>query len=188
MKVGKYTYEEFMELAKEFHGYPAAGLLLAGYMVEKAKGLIDKDVQFQAISETQFCLPDAIQMLTPCTVGNGGLAILDLGLYALSIYDKENGKGVRVAMDPGKVDPYPELKAWYLKLKPKSKLDENLLFEDIKRAGDAVTSVKEITVMPGFLEKPSKGEIAICPKCKEGYPLKNGDVCRLCGGNSPYQD
>lgn len=37
MSIGSRTHEEFMEEARAFHGYPAPGLIIGGYMVELAK-------------------------------------------------------------------------------------------------------------------------------------------------------
>jgi formylmethanofuran dehydrogenase subunit E len=35
--IGPYSFEEFKERAAAFHGYPAPGLLIGGYMVEMAR-------------------------------------------------------------------------------------------------------------------------------------------------------
>ena len=48
------------------------------------------------VTETVVCLPDAVQLLTPCTIGNGFLQILDWGKFALTGYDRETLAGVRV--------------------------------------------------------------------------------------------
>ncbi len=88
MDIGPHTFDEFLELAREFHGYPAPGLIIGGYMVQKAKGYIPEGTLYNAVVETAWCLPDAVQMLTPCTIGNGWLRIFHLGLYAVGLYDK----------------------------------------------------------------------------------------------------
>jgi len=54
-----------------------------------------KNQFFDAVCETQACLPDTLQMLTPCTIGNGWLKIFDFGRYALALYDKYAGQGIR---------------------------------------------------------------------------------------------
>ena len=58
---------------------------------------------FDAICETRNCLPDAVQLLTPCTIGNGWLKVVNVGRFALTLYDKYQGEGVRVYLDPAKV-------------------------------------------------------------------------------------
>ena len=84
---------------------------------------------FDAVCETRNCLPDAVQLLTPCTIGNGWLKVVNVGRFALNLYDKYEGKGVRVFMDPVKVADWPEINTWYLKLKPKKEQDSALLLE-----------------------------------------------------------
>jgi hypothetical protein len=42
----------------------------------------------------QNACPDAVQILTPCTVGNGWMRILNLGRYAVTLNDKFTGEGV----------------------------------------------------------------------------------------------
>jgi formylmethanofuran dehydrogenase subunit E len=66
-------FQELSAAVTHFHGYPAPGVLIGRYMVQEAKSHIKELVLYDAICETSRCLPDAVQMLTPCTVGNGWL-------------------------------------------------------------------------------------------------------------------
>jgi formylmethanofuran dehydrogenase subunit E len=184
--IGPYTFDEFIEAAGRFHGYAAPGLLLGGFMVHEAKRHIPEGVLFDAISETAWCLPDAVQMLTPCTVGNGWLRIFNLGLYAVSLYDKFTGRGVRVAVETHLLEPYPTMKEWLFKLKPKREQDSDLLREEIRVGGASVCSVTEISLRPEFMGGRGKGAIAACPSCGQAYPARDGAVCRSCRGESPY--
>ena len=56
MSIGSRTHEEFMEEARAFHGYPAPGLIIGGYMVELAKRHMPEGVLYDAVSETARCL------------------------------------------------------------------------------------------------------------------------------------
>ncbi len=103
-------------------------------MVEYAKSFIPEGVLFDAVSETAWCLPDAVQMLTPCTVGNGWLRVLNLGLYAVSLFDKRTGEGVRVAVDTDKLEKWPEIAVWLFKSKPKREQDSMALRQQIRDA------------------------------------------------------
>ena len=132
------------------------------------------------------CLPDAIQLLTPCTVGNGWLKIINLGRFALSLYDKDQGNGFRVFLDPEKLDNWPEIKNWFFKLKPKAEQNMELLMAQIKEAGETLCGIHPIHVRPELLKKQKRGEIVVCPCCQEAYPAKDGEVCRGCQGESPY--
>jgi formylmethanofuran dehydrogenase subunit E len=69
-------------------------------MVDLALSILPRGILFDAIAETGHCLPDAIQLLTPCTVGNGWLKVRDLGRFALALYDKQSGEGVGCAWMP----------------------------------------------------------------------------------------
>ncbi len=86
------------------------------------------------ICETAKCLPDAVQLLTPCSIGNQWLKIIDVGRYALTFYEKKTGIGIRVYLDSGKLNIWPEIKAWYLKLTSKEAQDSAVLLDQIGKA------------------------------------------------------
>ena len=100
MNIRSYTFEQYVERVRDFHGFAAPGVLIGGFMVELAYQHLPEEGLFDAISETAKCLPDAIQLLTPCTVGNGWLTVINMGRYAMTLYNKYTGEGVRVFVDP----------------------------------------------------------------------------------------
>ena len=187
MNIGPYTFEEFKEMARDFHGYPAPGLLVGGYMVALAKAHIPEGTLFEAVCETSKCLPDAVQLLTLCSTGNGWMRINNLGRYALALYDKFTGEGVRVWIDSGKLKRYPEIYAWLLKEKPKKDQNTDLLLAQIEAAGHDVCSMAPVTMSGRFLGKNSMGAIGLCPVCTEPYPVRDGAICRGCQGEAPYE-
>ncbi len=187
MNIGPYTFDEFKQKAAEFHGYAAPGLLVGGYMVELAKSRLPQGTLFEALVESQKCLPDAVQLLTLCSVGNGWMKVVNLGRYALTLYDKFTGLGVRVALDPTKLEMWPEIKGWYLKLKPKKEQDTDRLVDEIRRAGPSLCSMEEVVVPERFRRKAQMGAIGLCPVCGEAYPAHDGGVCRGCQGEAPYE-
>ena len=186
MNIGTYTFEEFKAKAAAFHGYPAPGLLIGGYMVELARRQLPEGTLFDAVVETAKCLPDAVQILTPCTVGNGWVRIINLGRYALALFDKHTGVGVRVWLDVEKMGPYDEIRAWFLKLKKKSEQDTELLFAQIEAAGEAICSMAPIQMDERALGHRSMRGIGLCPICAEAYPMSDGALCRGCQGEAPY--
>ena len=113
----------------------APGLVIGLKMVDWAREQLPEDILFDVVCETGSCLPDAVQMLTPCTVGNNWLTIKDLGRFALTLYDKFNGDGVRVFLDPAKLQHWPEFFDWLYKRKPKQAQDFDRLLEEIRQAG-----------------------------------------------------
>ena len=186
MNIGEYTFEEFKKKAKEFHGYPAPGLLIGGYMVEAAKARIPEGTLFEALVESGKCLPDAVQLLTLCSTGNNWMKVKLLGRYAVSLYDKFTGKGVRVAVDQEKLKDWPEIRAWFMKEKPKAEQDTDKLFAEIEQAGDAILSIRSIVVDRKYLGHGHMTAIDVCPVCGEAYPGNDGSICRGCQGEDPY--
>ncbi len=186
MNIGQYSFEEYLSVVKSFHGYTAPGLVAGGIMVDLALSRMQSGVLFEAVSETRNCLPDAIQLLTPCTVGNGWLKIINLGRFALSLFDKHSGKGVRVFVDAQKIRAWPEVAAWLFKLKTKQEQDSQLLLEQIRQAGPELYGVEAVVVQPQFLGKRRRGGIGCCNLCGEPYPVDDGAICRACAGETPY--
>ena len=186
MNIGPYSFDEYIHLVKSFHGHVAPGMIIGGVMVDMALRNTPQGDLFDALCETESCLPDAVQLLTPCTVGNGWLRIINVGRYALTLYEKYRGEGIRVYLDTSKLDAWPGVKEWFFKLKPKKEQDSTELYRQIRDAGTGLYSLQNVSVQPQFLEKRSKGGIAVCPLCGEAYPAKDGEVCRACGDRKLY--
>lgn len=110
MNICTYSYEEYLQLVKSFHGTLAPGLLIGGFMVDLAMKHLPEGELFDAVCETPVCLPDAVQILTPCTIGNGWLSIVPFGKFAVTLYEKYSGKGVRVFLDTKKLEVWPEVR------------------------------------------------------------------------------
>jgi formylmethanofuran dehydrogenase subunit E len=187
MNIGTYTIDDYMHLVKSFHGNVAPGLIIGGFMVDLAMKNLPEGILYDAICETQTCLPDAVQLLTPCTVGNGWLRVLGFGRFALCLYDKYEGHGVRVFMDPKKLKDWPEINAWFFKLKAKKDQDAAALRDQIIEAGTEILTIERVHVDSTKLGKKGKGAIATCPSCGEAYPAKDGATCLACQGGNPYK-
>jgi formylmethanofuran dehydrogenase subunit E len=187
-RIGTYTWEEFLERVNSFHHFASPGVIIGGVMVSIAMEEIPEGVLYNVICETPACVPDAVQLLTPCTIGNNWLRIINLGRFAVSLYNKYDGNGVRVYLDPKKLEKWDEIKAWILKLKPKQDQDDELLREEIRRAGHDIYALHPVKIKPDYLKKHSKGSIGICNMCGEAYPLTNGAVCLGCQGEAPYEN
>jgi formylmethanofuran dehydrogenase subunit E len=180
------TYDEYIEMVKAFHGHVAPGMVLGGFLVDLAHRNLPKGEFFDAICETHSCLPDAIQLLTPCTVGNGWLRIIDLGRFALSLFEKYTGNGVRVYVHSQKLDDWPELKAFFFKLKPKKEQDSEALIREINLARTSILAVQKVVVDLDAIKSSRRHTFTICPLCGEGYPKDDGDICLGCQGEAPY--
>jgi len=187
MNIGCYAFHEFKTLAARFHGYPAPGLLIGGFMVEMAKRALPEGILYEVVVESRKCLPDAVQLLTPCSTGNNWMKIHNLGRYAVSLFDKHTGEGVRVHLDVAKLGAYPEIRAWFLKDRAKAEQDETRLLAEIEAAGDTICSLTPVRVKRRFLGHKHMSSIAICILCGEAYPESDGAVCRGCQGDAPYE-
>ncbi len=186
MTIGPYTYDEYIEQVSRFHGHIAPGMVIGGFMVDLALKNLPEGEFFDALCETRACLPDAIQLLTPCTIGNGWLKVIDMGRYAVTLYEKFGGRGVRVYVDADKTKAWPELKGWYFKLKPKKAQDFDRLMAEIKNAGAGVCGMQTVRLDPNFIKVRRRKGFRICVLCGEAYPVSDGAICRGCQGDAPY--
>ncbi|MEN6617055.1 MAG: formylmethanofuran dehydrogenase subunit E family protein, partial [Syntrophorhabdus sp.] len=59
-----YTFDEYKEMVRQFHGSDAPGLLIGGFMVSLAIENLPAGTLYDAVCETKQCLPDAVQLLT----------------------------------------------------------------------------------------------------------------------------
>lgn len=186
-KMDSYRIDEYIRIVKEFHGSLAPGLLIGGFMVDLALKNLPEGEFFDAISETKTCLPDALQLLTPCTIGNGWLRVLNFSRFAICMYEKTSGEGIRVYLDPAKIEKWPEIKSWFYKLKPKKEQDYQLLISQIREAGAGLFSMKRIKMRPEQLSGHVHGSrIANCASCGEAFKVKDGTLCPACRGEDPY--
>ncbi|HPC46585.1 MAG TPA: formylmethanofuran dehydrogenase subunit E family protein [Deltaproteobacteria bacterium] len=188
MKIGPYEFEAFVEKVRVFHGSVAPGIIAGGIMVDIARDHLPEGGFFDAICETGHCLPDAVQLLTPCTIGNRWLKIVDTSRYALALYNKYTGEGIRVFLDARKLDGWPAIRSWFLKERPKKDQDPGEILDELRRAGRRIFSTQRVRVKPEFVADPGKERpaVGICPACGEAYRKNLGDACPACRGKGPY--
>jgi len=180
------SFEDFLTTIQRFHGWPAPGVVIGGYMVDLAKEYIGPFVEADAIVETIHCLPDAVQLFTPCTYGNGWMKVVDWDKFALTLYNKKTLEGIRVWLDIDKGRRFPDIYNWYMRLAPKKDLPLDLLLKSIEKAGRNVLSSAPVRVVR-YHGKIKKGTIEICSKCGEAYPASQGDRCFACQGKGYYE-
>lgn len=184
--IGPYTNEQYLEKVLAFHGHAAPGVLLGGHLVAAARAELPENCIFDALSESAQCLPDAVQILTPCTAGNSWLKICNAGIFAVVLYDKYTGAGVRAWLDTKKLEAFPQTWEWFFKLKPKKEQDGDALRAEILEHGAEMISTRAVQMKPEVLVRKGKGAVGICPKCGEGYPVMFGELCPLCAGGREY--
>jgi formylmethanofuran dehydrogenase subunit E len=188
MNIGPYGFEEFIEKIKEFHGSIAPGIVAGGFMVEIARANLPEGEFYDVICESQHCLPDAVQLLTPCTIGNRWLKICDTSRYALIFFNKYTGEGIRVYLDAKKLKDWSAIKAWFLREKPKKEQDRQQILDEFHRAGTGIYGTARVIVKPSYIASPAKkrSAIGLCPSCGEAYQTDRGAICPACRGKGPY--
>jgi formylmethanofuran dehydrogenase subunit E len=180
------TYDQFIDMVKAFHGHVAPGVVLGGFMIDLAQRNLPQGQYFDTVAETRSCLPDAIHLLTPCTVGNGWLRIVDLGRFALSLYEKYSGNGVRVYVDSQKLESWPEIKTFLFKLVPKKEQDSHALMNEIHLAHTSILGFEKVAIDLDSVRPRNRRAFVVCPLCGEGYPAYDGRTCLSCQGKAPY--
>ncbi len=185
MMVCERSLDAFLHDIERFHGFAAPGLVLGGFMVDWARELVGPDVESDAIVETCHCLPDSVQIFTPCTIGNGWLKVLDWDKFALTLYDKRKLTGYRVWFDLKKASLFPKIFGWYMRTIPKKDLPLEVLLEEILCARRSVFSCRAVSVISHYGKK-RKEDIEICSGCGEAYPASQGNQCTACQGKGYY--
>jgi len=92
------------EDAVKFHGHACPGLAMgvrAGQIALKRLGVTrDCDEELIAISETDACSVDGIQVTTGCTLGKGNLFVKDYGKQVFIVGKRNTCKAVKVYFKP----------------------------------------------------------------------------------------
>lgn len=172
--------------ADKFHGNRAPGILLGGVMVDWAIELLAQKENLIAVSETKWSLPDAIQLVTPCTIGNGRLIVLNWGKMGLSLFSQKQHAGYRIWLDLVKTRRVPSIYNWHMRLPPPHSISKEQLVADILIAGRSILSWRAIPITR-FVDISHSPTMAVCSQCNEAYPEDQGDLCLSCQGNSYYE-
>lgn len=105
--------EALVEKAKEFHGhicpFVVLGLRASEIAMQKlglAKAGEAETVgeEILAIVECNNCFADGVQVATGCTLGNNSLIYMDVGKNAVTLVKRGEWKGIRVYIDPEKLE------------------------------------------------------------------------------------
>ncbi len=178
------TLEDYLIQMEEFHGARSPGMLLGGLMVDLALEKLGNVSYLNVVSETVVCLPDAVQLLTSCTIGNGFLQVLDWGKFALTAYDRKSLAGVRVWLRSEAVADCPPVSAWFLRgteAREKPRFEE-LAPEILAAAGELLAAGRVSLSRP--LKSEDKFPTGRCPGCGESYALRWGPNCPACQGQA----
>jgi formylmethanofuran dehydrogenase subunit E len=179
--------EDFLIRMEEFHGYRSPGLLLGGMMLDTALEELGPTPYLNVVTETVVCLPDAVQLLTPCTIGNGFLQILDWGKFALTGYDRMSLSGVRIWLNADRLSGSPLIRSWFERSANRSEkppfdaLASEILAVDKKLLGHQPVRLNRA------LKDAEHVPTGQCPLCRESYRLSLGSACPACRNEAYYQ-
>ena len=172
---------------EEFHGYRSPGILVGALMIEEALKQVATTPYLNVVTETVVCLPDAVQLLTPCTIGNGFLQVLDWGKFALTAYDRKTLDGIRVWLNYDALINFPSIHSWFERSSNvREKPDFEALSKDILNAGSNLIAYQPVRLHQA-LKNSQHVPTGRCPKCGESYPLHFGPTCPACGGKAYYK-
>ncbi len=176
----------------EFHTFPAPGLVMGVFMVDWAMEALHATPgeKLFAVSETKKCLPDALQVIAHCTIGNNRLRVLNAGRFAIAMNRPSTAKtseGVRVAVDAPRLEAFPALQAWFMHNRAfDRKTMTGALFDDILGGGRRYLALEYILARFDPKQAWSAGR---CDCCGEPVPntlLRDG-VCAACGDQRYYE-
>jgi len=179
-------YVDFVIRMEEFHGFRSPGILVGALMIEKALEELGATPYLNVVTETIVCLPDAVQLLTPCTIGNGFLQVLDWGKFALTAYDRKTLAGVRARLNENALYNYPQIRSWYERSNTKAKPLFEKLATEILKAGSNLVAHQPVRLHHA-LKSLHHVPTGSCPDCGESYPLHHGPTCPSCGNRAYYE-
>jgi formylmethanofuran dehydrogenase subunit E len=180
------NYEDLLMRMEEFHGYRSPGILLGGSMMDVAARELKPTPYLNVVVETVVCLPDAVQLLSPCTLGNGFLQVLDWGKFALTAYDRMTLSGVRVWLNHDNLPEHPLIYSWFERSKrSEEKPPYEALAEEILNARASLIAYRSVRLHRA-LKDSERIPTGLCPKCGESYALRLGPACPACQGEAYY--
>ncbi|MBN1523179.1 MAG: SAM-dependent methyltransferase [Spirochaetales bacterium] len=197
------TIDELLSFAGILHGHYCPGLALgvkASVTAMKCIQELNNDgmENLTAITETNSCFADGIQIITGCTFGNNALVYRDIGKTALTLCRRGDKKGIRVCVRPDFFEllgkKYPEfVRLFDLVIKQRAGTNEDLAAfkTEGRKASFGVSAMSDddlfrVSEVPAaFLPFAPITESLICPECAESFmaskAVGNG-LCRSCAG------
>lgn len=195
------TPEEFREKTEatyRLHTKQAPGIPIAIAMIDLAREKLGPiKEKLNAVAETQACLSDALQIAAGCTVGNRYLRVLpSIGRYALTLFDRADGRGIRVSVDLEKLDPKvtPELCKFFHRARspevnkggPAREASGQLIIAECEKVGYSMFKWEPVQIVA--FGKPPMLPAVICPDCGESFLQREASHvrCDVCTGSQAY--
>lgn len=189
--------EVTLQQVVQFHGHLCPGLAMGVKAAEIALREIGphaQDEEVVAVTETDMCGVDAIQVLTGCTYGKGNLIHRDFGKNAFTFYRRSDGKALRMATRPDAWQRDPEHEALFARVRSgDASEEEQARFRELHEARSrrvlAQSPEELFDVAPVDGEPPAKARIhasVTCAACGEKVMetrvrrLHGQELCEPC--------
>lgn len=153
-----------------------------------------KKADLYVIAETSRCLPDAIEFLTGCTIGNGRLIIKDHSKMAASFVNLSAKKAVRATITPKFQMQDIARSSKIVGMREKRKFKEvarhraQRALEIMKTPNEVLFRMQEIELTEPILAAGLPTRIVFCEKCGESIREEKARVrdgktlCLVCAG------
>jgi formylmethanofuran dehydrogenase subunit E len=184
----------------DFHGHICPGLAI-GFRAAKAgmdwlKENRAEDEELVAIVEAHACGADAVQVLTGCTFGKGNFLYRDYGKQAFTLFGRKFGRGVRVCLRPGALEPTARHRQLMQRIQRNEatreeqdefgRLHQQKSWEILEKPLEELFTLKEISqgLPPKARIEPSK-PCQVCgePTMASKIQIRDGkESCRSCLG------
>ncbi len=181
----------------DFHGGWDPGILFGARLAQAALKAMNRrkgDKDLFVISENSRCHLDSIQWVTGCTLGGRKLIVKDFGKTALSLIDRNTGKGVRVYLKRGcPPEEFGSRLHKGLSREEAREIVREMAFKLLSEDLDSFIGVQQITLAEPAPPAPFPAtERTVCSAC--GERVMDGLIsgpegqqkCRNCAGKSYY--
>jgi len=201
--------EGLLKSAEALHGHLcpmlALGVKAAQFALTELAGEGHGLPEVAAVVEGLSCFVDGVQLVTGCTLGNGGLVVKDLGKTAVTVARRADGAALRLAVLPdfreGLFARYPAAGPLFETVMVKKAGTEEdrhrfqHLWEAVARRELTVPLEEQFKVQRLTVTPPPGGrslEVATCGGCGEGVAasrtkIRDGrTLCPACAGEGYF--
>ncbi len=183
-----------IDTATALHGHLSPGVALGLRMCEislSKLGLPKGSKLLFGVSETNRCLPDAVQVGAGCTLGHNNILIVNYGKLALTLANNATKEGIRVALGEAAQNHSVLMANWMLRTARVSKQEEHELSLQLLVMDEKYFVIQNVKIN---VEAPKveNDSIIKCAQCSEFFPSSyatlSGDqaYCTACSKPAYY--
>ncbi|PKM47863.1 MAG: hypothetical protein CVV03_01395 [Firmicutes bacterium HGW-Firmicutes-8] len=103
-----YAVPDDLQGLMNYHGHLCFGVLLGYKACKYAEEIIGRSDNMMVLIENGACDRDAVKFLLDCTIENGKLINRQGKTQSWSVYNKDEGEGVRLTVNPNLANQLPK--------------------------------------------------------------------------------